>query len=155
MIDLVNNIKNKPIRFPRDINNIGEVTEDVIRRMLTVDPNKRVEWENLFTHPIVSFLENKLKQDLEESMKQTEDMELNASKFYLKANMVVDHPKEIEKKENINTYAYDMVYKKKQPADFPKKKHSSREKEREKAPMESTKETLYSTQHGQFEGDKN
>lgn len=92
MIDLVNNIKNKPLRFPRDINNISEVTEDVIRRMLTVDPNKRIEWENLFTHPIVTYLDNKMKQDLEESMKQTEDLELNASKFYLKANMVVDHP---------------------------------------------------------------
>ena len=92
MIDLVNNIKNKPLRFPRDINNISEVTEDVIRRMLTVDPNKRIEWENLFAHPIVSYLENKWKRELEESMKQTEDLELNASKFYLKANMVVDHP---------------------------------------------------------------
>ena len=47
-------------------------------------------------------------------MKQTEDLELNASKFYLKANMVVDHPKEIEKKEDINNYAYDVVNKKKQ-----------------------------------------
>ena len=42
MIDLVNNIKNKPLRFPRDVNNISEVTEDVIRRMLTVDPHKRI-----------------------------------------------------------------------------------------------------------------
>ena len=92
MIELVNNIKNKPLRFPRDINNISEVTEDAIRRMLTVDPHKRIEWDNLFTHPIVSYLENQMKRDLEESMKQSEDIELNASKFYLKANMVVDHP---------------------------------------------------------------
>lgn len=27
-----------------------------------------------------------------------DDITMNASKFYLKANMVVDHPKEIEKK---------------------------------------------------------
>lgn len=37
---------------------------------------------------------------------------MNVSKFYLKANMVVDHPKEIEKKENLNNYAYDVVNKK-------------------------------------------
>lgn len=37
---------------------------------------------------------------------------MNVSKFYLKANMVVDHPKEIEKKENMNNYAYDVVNKK-------------------------------------------
>ena len=40
------------------------------------------------------------------------------SKFYLKANMVVDHPKEIAKKENINNYAYDVVNKKSKPNDF-------------------------------------
>jgi len=28
--------------------------------------------------------------------------------------MIVDHPKEIEKKEDINNYAYDVVNKKKQ-----------------------------------------
>jgi hypothetical protein len=28
--------------------------------------------------------------------------------------MIVDHPKEIEKHENINNYAYDVVNKKKQ-----------------------------------------
>lgn len=42
MVELVNNIKNKPLRFPREINKISEVTEDIIRRMLTVDPNKRI-----------------------------------------------------------------------------------------------------------------
>ena len=62
MIDLVNNIKNKPLRFPRDINNISEVTEDVIRRMLTVDPNKRIEWDQLFNHPIVTYLQHKMEK---------------------------------------------------------------------------------------------
>jgi hypothetical protein len=47
-------------------------------------------------------------------MKESEDITLNASKFYLKTNMIVDHPKEIEKHENINNYAYDVVNKKKQ-----------------------------------------
>lgn len=42
MVELVNNIKNKQLRFPRDINKISEVTEDIIRRMLIVDPNKRI-----------------------------------------------------------------------------------------------------------------
>lgn len=30
-------------------------------------------------------------------MGQSEDITLNASKFYLKTNMIVEHPKEIEK----------------------------------------------------------
>ena len=31
------------------------------------------------------------------------------SKFYIKANIVVDHPDEISKKEDINNYAIDVV----------------------------------------------
>ena len=50
---------------------------------------------------------------MEDTMKGSDDVELNMSKFYLKNNMVVDHPKEISKKENINNHAYDVVKKKK------------------------------------------
>ncbi len=42
MVDLINNIKNKPLNFPKNINQVSEVTEDVIRKMLTVDPKKRI-----------------------------------------------------------------------------------------------------------------
>lgn len=45
-------------------------------------------------------------------MKGDEDVELNMSKFYMKNNMVVDHPNEISKKKNINNYAYDVMNKK-------------------------------------------
>ena len=69
MVDLVNNIKNKPLRFPKEVNKISQVTEDVIRKMLTVDPKKRIEWDELFTHPINTFLEQKIKADMEETMK--------------------------------------------------------------------------------------
>jgi hypothetical protein len=44
MVDLVNNIKSKPLRFPKEVNKISDVTEDVIRRMLVVEPKKRIEW---------------------------------------------------------------------------------------------------------------
>ena len=50
MVDLVNNIKNKPVKFPREINNISKVTEDVLKKMLVVDASKRIEWKALFTH---------------------------------------------------------------------------------------------------------
>jgi hypothetical protein len=36
----------------------------VIKRMLTVDPGKRIEWENLYHHPITSYLEDQMKKDL-------------------------------------------------------------------------------------------
>jgi serine/threonine-protein kinase ULK/ATG1 len=142
MVELVNNIKNKPLKFPREVNSISDVTEDILRRMLTVDSNKRIEWENLYHHPINSFLEDQMKRDLETTMKESEDVTLNASKFYLKANMVVDHPKEIEKNENINNYAYDVVNKKKQGGFNGEmiKRDPTRKKE-----LETTKETLRST----------
>ena len=38
--------------------------------MLTVDPGKRIEWENLYHHPITSYLEDQMKKDL--AMKRTE-----------------------------------------------------------------------------------
>lgn len=45
-------------------------------------------------------------------MKDPNDLEMNMSKFYMKNNMVVDHPKEISQKENINNYAYEVMNKK-------------------------------------------
>ena len=86
---------------------------------------------------------------MDDTMKETEDIELNASKFYLKANMVVDHPHEIEKNEKVNNIAYDVVYKKKSQGEIPKRDNQFREKNQ----MESTKETTYSTQ-GNLESEK-
>jgi len=42
MVDLVNNIKNKPLKFPKEVNSISPTTEDVIKKMLTLDPKKRI-----------------------------------------------------------------------------------------------------------------
>lgn len=45
MIDLIKNIQNKPLEIPRKTNNICELSEDILRKMLVVDPRKRIEWE--------------------------------------------------------------------------------------------------------------
>ena len=55
--------------------------------------------------------------------------------------MVVDHPHEIHKNQNINKNTYDLVYKKKSQEEIPK-----REINKDKVNMESTKQTLYNTQ---------
>jgi serine/threonine-protein kinase ULK/ATG1 len=99
-----------------------------------------------------------MKKDLESTMKESEDVTLNASKFYLKANMVVDHPKEIEKNENINNYAYDMVNKKKK-AEFNGdmiKRDSTRKKELEstKTSVRSEPKTEYEKSEKDFIGDE-
>jgi hypothetical protein len=38
-------------------------------------------------------LEEKIRRDMDEAMNNEDDIAMNVSKFYLKANMVVDHPK--------------------------------------------------------------
>jgi len=37
--------------------------------MLVVDFKKRIEWEDLFAHSINSYLDDKIKKDLEDTMK--------------------------------------------------------------------------------------
>ena len=66
MVDLIANIKNKPLVFPKNINAISPLVEDVLRKMIIVDPAKRIDWEELFKHPINHFLEDKLKKDMDE-----------------------------------------------------------------------------------------
>ncbi len=49
IVDLLKKIKNDPIIFPFKI---SPAIEDVIRKMLIVDPAKRIEWSDLFRHPV-------------------------------------------------------------------------------------------------------
>ena len=110
MIDLLKNIKTKPLDIPRKVNNISEVVEDVLRRMLTVDPVDRIEWEELFAHKINFYQEEKLKKELETTLKSSEfNLSLNMSRFYIKNNMVIAHPAEINKKEELNNYAIQIA----------------------------------------------
>ena len=83
--------------------------------MLVVDPKRRIEWEDLFVHPISTYLEQKMKSEMENTLKESEDISLNMSKFYLKTNIVVDHPNDISKKETINNHAYNVLNKKTAP----------------------------------------
>lgn len=71
--------------------------------MLVVDPKQRISWESLFNHQINFFYEEKVKKDLENTLKG-EDVMMNMSKFYIKNNMVIDHPAEIKKKEELNNF---------------------------------------------------
>lgn len=60
MVDLLKNIKTKHLEVPKKVNNISDVVEDVLRRMLTVDAKDRIEWDELFSHKINSYQEEKL-----------------------------------------------------------------------------------------------
>lgn len=34
------------------MNNVSPIAEDLLRKMLVVDPKKRISWEELFNHQI-------------------------------------------------------------------------------------------------------
>lgn len=53
IVELLKNIQTKPLVFPKNIQKISPVVEDVIRKMLVVDPKKRIEWQVLFSHEII------------------------------------------------------------------------------------------------------
>jgi serine/threonine-protein kinase ULK/ATG1 len=105
--ELISNINTKPLKFPKGIS-ISPVVEEVIRQMLVVDPNKRIDWEDLFCHPVNHFLEDKIMKEFEQTMGGKED-NLKASMFYVKNNKVIDHVADIEKKQEINEYTYDLT----------------------------------------------
>ncbi len=52
IFELLKEIKNTELKIPRDINNITEETEDILRKMLTPNPTKRIEWPDLFSHKV-------------------------------------------------------------------------------------------------------
>lgn len=109
MIDLIKNIRTKPLEIPKKMNKISDVTEDLLRKMLVVDPKKRIDWDKLFSHKINNFLEDKIKNDLEATLKDEGMLSMNMSRFYIKNNKVINHPSEIEKKQEINNYAINVA----------------------------------------------
>ena len=105
--ELLQNIKTKPLKFPKGIT-ISAVLEEAIRAMLTVDPVKRIDWDDLFNHPVNHFLEDKIMKEFAQTMSGEQD-NLKASRFYVKNNKVIDHVADIEKKEDINQYTIDLA----------------------------------------------
>lgn len=109
IVELKRNVKTKKLEFPRKINNISAECEDVIKKMLTVDPNKRITWEELFVHKINFYREDNIKKDLEKSLAQDDNLLMNMSKFYINNNKVVQHVADINKKQELNDFTRDVA----------------------------------------------
>ena len=63
MVDLLKNIKSKPLSFPPDVR-INDSLKDVIKRMLVPDPKKRISWNDLFSHPINRYLDKQICREI-------------------------------------------------------------------------------------------
>lgn len=85
--------------------------------MLVVDPLKRIEWNDLFRHPVTRILEDNIEQNLKLSfLCKKEELPLNMSKFYIKTNKVVENVHDISAKKELNNYVKDIIQdKQKQP----------------------------------------
>jgi serine/threonine-protein kinase ULK/ATG1 len=115
LIDLIRTIKAKKLEIPRKVNNISPVCEDLLRRMLTVDVESRITWEELFNHKITTYREEKIKKELNETLKTGNyDLMMNISRFYINNNKVVNHVAEINKKEELNNFAIQVAKGKKE-----------------------------------------
>ena len=57
IIDLLKKIRKEPLSFPK---RVSPLIEDVLRKMLVVDPVKRIDWAELFEHPITNMLEDQI-----------------------------------------------------------------------------------------------
>lgn len=89
IIDLLKKIKQEPLTFPRACH---PLIEDVLRRMLVVNPEQRIDWQELFTHPITRILEEQIEDNLQQSMLcKKNDLQFNISKFYIKTNKVIEN----------------------------------------------------------------
>lgn len=108
IVELLSNIQKKPLVFPKNLQ-ISPVTEDIIRKMLVVNPKDRFDWPDCFEHKINTFLEDKVMADLEQTMNLNGEHTMNMSRFYVKTNKVIDHINDIEKNEDINNYAINAT----------------------------------------------
>lgn len=105
IVELLQKIRKQPLEFPKNVNVSFEV-KDILRKMLVYDPRKRIDWEDLFEHKVTKIMEEGILKDLEDTMRN-QDIK-NISKFYIKNNKVIDHPEEIEKKKDINNFAFNI-----------------------------------------------
>lgn len=81
-----------------------------MRKMLVVDPKKRIEWSQLFQHKVNFIKEEEIKQDLENTLNmQDMNISMNMSRFYIKNNKVISHPADIKEKEQVNEFAINIA----------------------------------------------
>lgn len=106
IVELLQKIQKNPFSLPPNTK-MNPVLEDALMRMLVFNPANRIEWDDLFNHKITRLMEEKIKNELQETI-QNNDIS-NISKFYIKNNKVIDHVIDIEQKQDINEYALQAV----------------------------------------------
>ena len=102
-------ISKEYIEFPRAINSISEMSRTLIKRMLRANPKDRISWEELFTHEVNYHIEKKMEKELSLTLTMDGSLSENVCKLYLNQNLVIIHPSEFKKKEEVVDYAVNLV----------------------------------------------
>lgn len=85
-------IHKENVDFPRAINNISDMSKNLIRKMLKANPKDRMSWEELFQHEVTRFLEKKMEKELSLTLTMDGSLSENVCKLYLSQNLVIIHP---------------------------------------------------------------
>jgi serine/threonine protein kinase len=102
-------ISKENFEFPRAINNISDMSKTLIRRMLKANPKERLSWEELFQHEVTRYIEKKMEKELSLTLTMDGSLSENVCKLYLNQNLVIIHPSEFRKKEEVVDYAVNLV----------------------------------------------
>jgi serine/threonine protein kinase len=97
MVDLAKLIKAKPVSFPPEIK-IHDLLKDLLKKMLVPDVKRRISWSELFSHPITTYLDKMRVKEVDLELAEDESLMMNTSKYYLKNNLVINQPEELQKK---------------------------------------------------------
>lgn len=108
MVDLAKLIRSKPLALPEEVP-VCEELRDVLRRMLTADIKRRIDWRDLFNHPVTSYLSHKRKSEVELELAEDESLIINTSKCYLRNNLVLSSLGDIKAKAEVNDYLVDII----------------------------------------------
>ena len=85
------------------------MSKTLIRRMLKANPKERLSWEELFKHEVNHCTESKMERELSLTLTMDGSLSDNVCKLYLNQNLVIIHPSEFRKKEEIVDYAVNLV----------------------------------------------
>mgnify|MGYP003588373125 CR=1 FL=1 len=105
-VELLKNIRKNPFKLP-DNAKVSPEVEDVLMRMMKYDPKERLQWEELFDHPIHRIQESRILKELELATKNFSIF--NICRFYIHNNRVIEDLVDIERRKDINTYAYTVA----------------------------------------------
>ena len=68
--EIVENQLGSKLKVPKNINNISQDAEDLLKKLLQMDPNDRITWNDFFNHKVFSGMQKDDKSDAKNAVGQ-------------------------------------------------------------------------------------